>query len=198
VLRLLGGCLPLFALVMSCGSALPAGQTSNPDVGVTSGPADTGSTADGAGPEAAAVIPDVAAVIPDAAAIGPDAAAIGSDAAATSPDAAAVIPDAAGTEAMDLGEPDALVTPPGVCARACATGGMLQCPGSTTAAACVSECEAAFTMYPRCRSQLEVAFDCAAARPPSDWECNSDGEAVIKDGVCDAEVQRLIQCLFAP
>jgi hypothetical protein len=36
---------------------------------------------------------------------------------------------------------------------------------------------------------------CFTERPVSDWECGDDGIAQVKEGRCDAEQGRYVECL---
>lgn len=80
------------------------------------------------------------------------------------------------------------------CQKACATAASLSCPNEDVAA-CRSDCEQAGAL-PMCQAEARAAVRCAAARPASDWECDEDGEAELKDGICEEEGEVLFSCVF--
>lgn len=81
-----------------------------------------------------------------------------------------------------------------ICEKGCATIASLSCPDEN-ATTCVSECEMGPSNFPdACRSQAIDVIECAANRPASDWECDSDGEAAPKEGVCAGEINAVVAC----
>jgi len=80
------------------------------------------------------------------------------------------------------------------CQKFCANISGLKCamdnPGT-----CQHECEALPTALPQCKAQLEAVIKCSANQPPSNFECK-DGEAELKDGVCDPEGQAAALCFL--
>jgi hypothetical protein len=79
------------------------------------------------------------------------------------------------------------------CEKGCATTAALKCT-KANAATCVSDCEAAAASIPNCKAQAEALIICTGNRPASDFECDSDGDASLKDGICDPEGQAVIVC----
>lgn len=69
------------------------------------------------------------------------------------------------------------------------------CPNDDPAT-CAADCKKSYTTFPGCTAELDAAFQCAVGRPASDYQCDADGTAEIKPGVCDAEVKALQACLF--
>lgn len=82
-----------------------------------------------------------------------------------------------------------------LCEEACATAAGLSCPNDD-AAACVSECAVDEEALGPCLQPARAALECVAERPASDWECDTDGEAALKDGICDEEGSALLVCVF--
>jgi hypothetical protein len=81
------------------------------------------------------------------------------------------------------------------CTKNCAISAMLKCP-KDNAATCQSTCEQTAAAVPMCRSQLDALLACSAARPASDWECDSDGEANVKGAFCNAEGLAAFSCVL--
>jgi len=79
------------------------------------------------------------------------------------------------------------------CEKGCATVAPLNCP-KENAATCVSDCEAAANTIPSCKSQGEALIICTGNQPASNFSCDSDGEAQLKDGVCEAEGNAFLMC----
>jgi hypothetical protein len=81
------------------------------------------------------------------------------------------------------------------CQKGCATAATLKCPKDDPAT-CVSMCQQMAAALPNCKTQVDALGSCTAARPASDFECDSDGKSKLKDGVCDAEGTAAIACAF--
>jgi hypothetical protein len=75
------------------------------------------------------------------------------------------------------------------CMKGCALSVMLNCPNDV-ASTCVADCQSAVALVgviaPNCVPQFEAALNCIANRPLSDWECDAEGQAGARDGVCTA------------
>jgi len=82
-----------------------------------------------------------------------------------------------------------------LCQDACATAAGLSCPNDD-AATCVSDCQLGGDLPEACQATAQTALGCLSERPASDWECDADGEAALKDGICTAEGAALLACLF--
>ena len=82
-----------------------------------------------------------------------------------------------------------------LCQDACNTAAGLSCPNED-AATCVSDCELGGDLLEACQATAQAALECVSERPASDWECDADGEADLKDGICEAEGSALLACLF--
>jgi hypothetical protein len=76
------------------------------------------------------------------------------------------------------------------CMKGCALSAMLNCPNDV-ASTCMADCQSAVALVgviaPNCVPQFEAALTCIANRPLSDWECDAEGQAGARDGVCAAE-----------
>lgn len=48
-----------------------------------------------------------------------------------------------------------------------------------------------------CQAHVRAVATCAIGKSASDWECNDEGLASIKDGVCVAEQTRVEACLLS-
>ena len=83
------------------------------------------------------------------------------------------------------------------CARGCTTAAPLHCPQSAT---CISNCQSDYdkfvTQTPQCRPFIDTLLACGALRPITDWECDTDGKEVLKEGICQMEGERAIQCIL--
>jgi hypothetical protein len=83
------------------------------------------------------------------------------------------------------------------CMKGCALSAMLNCPNDV-ASTCMSDCQSAVALIaalaPNCVPQVEAALTCVANRPLSDWECDAEGEAGARDGVCAAEEAAVQAC----
>jgi hypothetical protein len=78
-----------------------------------------------------------------------------------------------------------------LCGALCARSRELACAKQ---AECGKLC-AEMVAMPACGSQLVAALACFGSRPASDWECDPDGIAAIKDGFCEGEQARFASCL---
>lgn len=96
-----------------------------------------------------------------------------------------------GGDGEDVGSRESIST---LCQRACATAASLSCPNQDDAA-CRNDCEQAEAAQ-TCQVEARTAVECFAGRPASDWECDEDGEATLKDEVCAAEGNAALACLF--
>jgi len=81
------------------------------------------------------------------------------------------------------------------CALLCLTVAPLQCGRSAT---CAFDCEEGYAtvlrMAPRCDPELGALLTCEALRPLMDWECDVDGNPLLKDGVCEIEGYNAGRC----
>lgn len=83
-----------------------------------------------------------------------------------------------------------------LCARGCVTVESLGCANDPPD--CEADCLAEFNGFPEsCRDESLAYADCSAARPASDYECDEDGESILKDGVCDAEATAAFSCILS-
>jgi hypothetical protein len=128
-----------------------------------------------------------------------------------SPDTAAApdlrsLPDFAPAPDLLVGDGPAGSTPEAAtslirayCENGCGIHTALACP--KVLPSCVAMCETSLgelitQQFPQCRAVLEALMVCGLARPMQDWACNADGEAEIKDGVCEAEGMAAAVCLL--
>jgi hypothetical protein len=80
-----------------------------------------------------------------------------------------------------------------LCASFCEKTAGLDCPND--ADDCVADCVSRMDEIPQaCRTQVESYGSCAVARPASDFECDVYGEASLKDGTCEAELNAIVVC----
>jgi hypothetical protein len=83
------------------------------------------------------------------------------------------------------------------CMKGCALSAMLNCPNDV-ASTCMADCQSVVTLVgaiaPNCLPQVEAALTCVANRPLSDWECDAEGQAGARDGVCAAEEAAVQSC----
>ena len=70
----------------------------------------------------------------------------------------------------------------------------LQCPNDDPTT-CATDCKEALASLPQCTAEFQAVFGCALSRRASDFESDTDGTAVIKDGVCQAQVDALTSCI---
>jgi hypothetical protein len=77
------------------------------------------------------------------------------------------------------------------CGAVCERGRELRCANHGE---CSKRCSEMLAT-PACRGELLAALSCFAKRPASDWECDADGAASIKDGFCESEQERFATCL---
>jgi hypothetical protein len=62
---------------------------------------------------------------------------------------------------------------------------------------CVSDCVEDEPNIPEaCRREVVAVSECFVNRPASDWECDADGYAGPKEGVCAAETTRALTCVL--
>lgn len=81
------------------------------------------------------------------------------------------------------------------CASACAKADSLACSGDT--GDCTTQCTMEASEVEGCKASYEALVACGAARPASDWECDADDEANLKDGVCSSEFDAVVSCAIA-
>jgi hypothetical protein len=81
-----------------------------------------------------------------------------------------------------------------ICAKSCAAAQGANCPNQDESA-CKTECEAMLSMS-TCQSENRALIQCSANKSASDFECDSDGEAALKAGVCDAQATAAATCLL--
>jgi hypothetical protein len=77
------------------------------------------------------------------------------------------------------------------CPMVCAIAESLDCPNETK---CLVSCNGLYDAA-QCRSELRAFIDCSVERPASDWECNEEGEADLKAGICQAQLDAVETCL---
>jgi hypothetical protein len=78
------------------------------------------------------------------------------------------------------------------CQKVCDTTAPLKCP-KDEGTMCVAKCQQTAAALPKCQAQIEALVKCEATHPAADWECDSDGEANLKNG-CDNEGLAAIGC----
>lgn len=72
----------------------------------------------------------------------------------------------------------------------------LACPNDVPST-CVSEClESEADIPEACRREVVAVSECFVNRPASDWECDADGHAGPKEGVCTEEAGRALLCVL--
>lgn len=85
-------------------------------------------------------------------------------------------------------------TRPALCERVCAHTAPLAC---SEQAECAASCAEMHRSVQTCKPKLEVFLRCLVSRPLTDFECDDDGIASIKDGPCDLEQGAVAQCLVS-
>jgi hypothetical protein len=78
------------------------------------------------------------------------------------------------------------------CATVCATEAKA-CP-KTMASACTAVCEVNKSEITWCTAIVTTAIDCLAKQPASSFQCDMNGQAVAKSGVCPNETAAWASC----
>lgn len=81
------------------------------------------------------------------------------------------------------------------CSDVCAKIAPLMCPNDS-AATCQAECDSLDDQAPNCASQARAFVSCSAARPSTDFACNSDGEGELTAAACTTESNAFAACVF--
>lgn len=81
-----------------------------------------------------------------------------------------------------------------LCERLCAHTAPLACSAH---ADCSASCVEMGTSAEACAPKLDTFMRCLVSRPLSDFECDDDGIASVKDGPCDVEQGAVAQCLVS-
>lgn len=81
-----------------------------------------------------------------------------------------------------------------LCENICAISDSLDCENEAN---CVADCEGQMSMAAACQSEVDAVMSCTAARSVSDFECDEFGDAVLKEGVCEAETTALMNCFMS-
>lgn len=50
---------------------------------------------------------------------------------------------------------------------------------------------------PSCQTQFAAFYRCLVGQPNQNWRCDEDGMASIREGFCDREQQRAVECVEA-
>lgn len=82
----------------------------------------------------------------------------------------------------------------GLCEHVCAHTAQLACSAH---AACAASCAEMHSSVQACAPRLEAFLRCLLSRPLTDFECDDDGVASVKDGPCDHEQGAVAQCLVS-
>jgi len=77
------------------------------------------------------------------------------------------------------------------CDTLCSRATELKC---RAASACPAACREMYDQ-PTCQTEMRAALACFVSHPVTDWECDDDGMAAIKNGICDAEQGRVVSCI---
>ncbi|MBN1654185.1 MAG: hypothetical protein JXA30_10445 [Deltaproteobacteria bacterium] len=78
-----------------------------------------------------------------------------------------------------------------LCRMICEKAAKLNCPNSDPK--CERDCER-MTQLASCGRQMEEFLRCISDKPLTDWQCGDDGEASVKDGVCDEIQAATVEC----
>jgi hypothetical protein len=114
----------------------------------------------------------------------PSAAALERVAPATAPPpAAAALPSSSASSGASSGRDP--------CADLCARSRELGC---AKAGDCPTECREMLSGA-ACADQLSIALRCFVGQPISSFECGDTGMAAVKDGFCEAEQARYVDCI---
>lgn len=79
------------------------------------------------------------------------------------------------------------------CTRICDRSQVLKCKNADQ---CLVNCIGAASGTP-CNAEFLAFYGCLVPQPIANWECDEDGVAAIKPGLCDREQQRAIDCMKA-
>ena len=79
------------------------------------------------------------------------------------------------------------------CVAHCNKLAPLRCPAYSRGE-CELDCRRLGAM-PVCDAESRALRDCSLARPASDYRCDEEGVAVLKDGVCAGEDARMLACV---
>jgi hypothetical protein len=82
----------------------------------------------------------------------------------------------------------------GSCATICEVTRPLAC---TKTADCVASCRE-MQGVTACKGEMASLLRCFAREPIAHWECNAEGEAALKNGICNAEQRLLVTCAQSP
>ena len=82
----------------------------------------------------------------------------------------------------------------GSCAIICEVTRPLACAKTSE---CVASCRE-IQGVTACKDEMASLLRCFAREPIAHWECNPDGEAALKNGLCNAEQKLLVTCAQAP
>jgi len=77
------------------------------------------------------------------------------------------------------------------CDTLCSRATELKC---RAASACPAACREMYNQ-PTCQAEMRAALACFVSHPVTDWECDEDGMAAIKNGICDAEQGNVVSCI---
>jgi len=87
--------------------------------------------------------------------------------------------------------PVAAASPASPCGRLCAHATELKC---RAASACPAACSEMYEQ-PTCQNEMRAALACFVTHPVTDWECDDDGMAAVKSGICDEEQSSVVRCI---
>jgi hypothetical protein len=59
---------------------------------------------------------------------------------------------------------------------------------------CLVNCLGMASLTP-CSSEISAMFACFLKEPNAHWECGEDGVATIRDGYCDKEQGKAVECM---
>jgi hypothetical protein len=77
------------------------------------------------------------------------------------------------------------------CSSICERSRTLECEHADE---CVANCLGAAAGTP-CSSEFSAFYGCLLPQPIKAWECADDGVAAIREGICDAEQERVLRCM---
>jgi hypothetical protein len=109
---------------------------------------------------------------------------------APAPSAAPVVPVAQQAQLAPVKVPEAIVS---ACRQICRRSVELHCSHANE---CEPNCVAAASETP-CSQAFSTFYDCLTRQPLQNFQCDEDGVAAVREGVCDQEQAATLRCVEA-
>jgi hypothetical protein len=82
-----------------------------------------------------------------------------------------------------------------LCTESCAMAPPISCPNEPDAATCKSDCLGQIgSIFDKCKAQVNAYAQCGFSKGATDFECDADGQASLKSGVCSSELSAVVTC----